>query len=111
VLHEFARDVDDGRTPGHHPVVYGIGLAHFPQGALLTSWAFQSLSAVCLAAPKLLRMGQNAAQRVLTAALADMEIHVAHSLLIRREEFGWFDPLVEIASMQHETAYERLFIS
>ena len=111
LLRDYERAVDEGRTQGHHAVVYGIGLAHFPQAALLTSWAFQSLSAVCLAAPKILRIGQNAAQRVLTASLTRMETNVAHSLSVNRDEIGWFDPLVEIASMQHETAYERLFIS
>jgi urease accessory protein len=110
-LKSFARSVEEGLGHGHHAVVYGIGLAALPQRALLTSWAFQSLSAVCLSAPKLLRIGQNAAQRVLTTALTPMEANVAESLTISREEFGWFDPLVEIASMQHEIAYERLFIS
>jgi urease accessory protein len=111
VLTAFARTVEEGRSHAHHAVVYGIGLAALPQAALLTSWAFQSLSAVCLSAPKLLRIGQNAAQRVLTASLARMEENVALSLTISREETGWFDPLVDIASMQHEIAYERLFIS
>jgi len=110
-LKAFAQAVEEGRTHAHHAVVYGIGLAASPQTALLTSWAFQSLSAVCLSAPKLLRIGQNAAQRVLTASLARMEENVALSLTISRDELGWFDPLVEIASMQHEIAYERLFIS
>jgi urease accessory protein len=110
-LTAFAQAVAEGRSHAHHAVVYGIGLAASPQTALLTSWAFQSLSAVCLSAPKLLRIGQNAAQRVLTASLARMEENVALSLTISRDELGWFDPLVEIASMQHEIAYERLFIS
>jgi urease accessory protein len=110
-LGAYARAVEQGRSPGHHAVVYGIGLAHLPQPALLTSWAFQSLSAVCLSAPKLLRIGQNAAQRVLTRSLVDIEANIAASLAVSREELGWFDPLVEIASMQHEIAYERLFIS
>jgi urease accessory protein len=58
-----------------------------------------------------LRIGQNAAQRVLTTSLSRLAEKAALSLLISREELGWFDPLVEIASMQHEIAYERLFIS
>ena len=107
----FAHAVEQGRSNAHHTVVYGAGLAALPRQALLTSWAFQSLSAVCLSAPKLLRIGQDAAQRVLTASLSNMEERVALSLFITREELGWFDPLVEIASMQHEIAYERLFIS
>ena len=111
ILTRFAQAVEEGRARAHHAVVYGIGLADFPRQAVLTSWAFQSLSAVCLSAPKLLRLGQNAAQRVLTTSLACMDTRVAQSLAIPREELGWFDPLVEIASMQHEIAYERLFIS
>jgi urease accessory protein len=102
--------VEEGRTPAHHAVVFGAGLSPLPTQALLTSWAFQSLSAVCLAAPKLLRIGQNAAQQVLTTSLAGMEANVARSLTVSREELGWFDPFMEIASMQHEIAYERLFI-
>jgi urease accessory protein len=111
ILTAFARAVEEGRSHAHHTVVYGTGLAALPRQALLTSWAFQSLSAVCLSAPKLLRIGQNAAQRVLTASLSRLEEKVPLSLAIRREELGWFDPLVEMASMQHEIAYERLFIS
>jgi urease accessory protein len=40
-----------------------------------------------------------------------MEVNVAASLAVSRDEIGWFDPLMDIASMQHEIAYERLFIS
>jgi len=111
ILQTFSRHVEEGRAHGHHSVVYGIGLASFPRQALLTSWAFQSLSAVCLSAPKLFRIGQDAAQRVLTRSLSGMEENVALSLAVSRDEFGWFDPMVEIASMQHEIAHERLFIS
>src|SRR5260221_12470209 len=110
MLTAFARTVEEGRSNAHHAVVYGAGLASLPQQALLTSWAFQSLSPVCLSAPKLLRIGQNAAQRVLTGSLAPMEKNIALSLAVGRDELGWFDPLVEIASMQHEIAHERLFI-
>jgi urease accessory protein len=107
----FARAVEEGRAYSHHTVIYGLGLAALPREALLTSWAFQSLSAVCLSAPKLLRIGQDAAQRVLTGTLAGTESNVARALAVSRDELGWFDPVVEIASMEHEIAYERLFIS
>ena len=111
ILDRFAQAVEGGRSHGHHAVVYGIGMAALPPQAVLTSWAFQSLSAVCLSAPKLLRIGQNAAQRALTVSILRMEENVSLAMTVAREELGWFDPLVEIASMQHEIAYERLFIS
>ena len=111
LLAAFARQVEEGRAHAHHTVVYGLGLATFPRRALLTSWAFQSLSAVCLSGPKLMRIGQDAAQRVLTKSLSCMEENVALSLVVTRDKLGWFDPLMELASMEHEIAYERLFIS
>lgn len=111
ILKAFTLHVNEGRANGHHSVVYGIGLASMPQRALLTSWAFQTMSAVCLSAPKLLRIGQDAAQRVLTKSLLNIDDKITQSLTVSRDELGWFDPLVEIASMQHEIAYERLFIS
>jgi len=36
---------------------------------------------------------------------------VAASLGVAREDAGCFNPLLEIASMRHERAFERLFIS
>jgi urease accessory protein len=111
VLAAFTQAVEKGRSPAHHAVVYGIGLATMPERALLISWAYQSLGAICLSSPKLLRIGQNAAQRVLTSALAPADENVDQSLAVARDDLGWFDPLVEIASMHHEIAHERLFIS
>ena len=111
ILADFAQSVEEDGTSPHHAIVFGIGLASLPLQTLLTSWAFQTISAVCLSAPKLLRIGQDAAQRVLSASISRLDEHVAASMKIPREGIGWFDPLVEIASMQHEIAHERLFIS
>ena len=110
-LTEFARLVRDGGTPGHHAVVFGAGFAQIPMHALLASWAFQTLSANCLASLKILRVGHTAIQQVLKQSLEAMDKNLAASLDIERNELGWFDPLMEIASMEHEIADERLFIS
>ena len=39
------------------------------------------------------------------------ESTIAASLDIPRASAGWFNPLLEIASLRHERADERLFIS
>jgi urease accessory protein len=111
VFAAFARAVEEGRSPGHHAVVFGAGLADVPTSALLASWAFQSLASICFTAPKLLRVGQDAVQRLLGESLLRLDENVAASLGIGRDDLGWFDPIIEIASMQHEIAHERLFIS
>ena len=108
---EFVRLVHDDKTPGHHAVVFGAGLASMPEPALLAAWAFQALNGICLAAPKLLRIGQDAVQRVLAAALAPMQSRIEASRSVALDDIGWFDPALELASIQHEIAHERLFIS
>jgi urease accessory protein len=105
------RAVEDKNSPGHHLVVFGAGLASLPLNALLVAWAFQAINAVCMAAPKLLRIGQDAVQRILAASLSSMRENIELSQMVARQDLGWFDPVVEIASMQHEISHERLFIS
>jgi urease accessory protein len=107
----FAQAVNEDRAQGHHAVVFGSGMAALPLNTLLTSWAYQNVSGLCLASPKLLRIGQDAAQRVLTSVLAPMDAGIARSLQVTHDDIGWFDPLVDLASMQHEIAHERLYIS
>jgi urease accessory protein len=111
VLARFARVVEEEGSSGHHAVVFGVGLASLPPDALLIAWAFQGINAICLAAPKLIRIGQDAVQRVLAASLAGLSEKIPLSKTIARDDLGWFDPSVEIASMHHEIAHERLFIS
>ena len=55
---EFVRLIDEDKSPGHHAVIFGGGLAGTPESAVLNAWCLQAINAVCLAAPKLLRIGQ-----------------------------------------------------
>lgn len=96
---------------GHHVAVWGAACAELPLTAALTAYHYQTLSCHCAAAPKLLRIGQEAAQRVLTAALADAGSVIEAAAKIIRDDIGWFDPVLDLASMRHEIADERLFIS
>lgn len=93
----------------HHLVVYALQMRGAPVEALLMAWHYQSVAGYCSAALKLIRIGQEACQRVLHASLANASAVVASALVAK--EIGWFNPLLEIASMRHQTAFERLFIS
>ena len=95
----------------HHLVVYGAQMREIPLEAALAAYLYQSLSGFCVAALKLLRIGQEGCQRTLRAALAFAPRTVADSLAVARGDAGWFNPLLDIASMRHEHANERLFIS
>jgi urease accessory protein len=97
----------------HHLTIYALQMAvcGVPLEATLTAYAYQTLSGAGGAALKLIRIGQDGVQRVLAAALTDIEVVVSRALAVKRAEAGWFNPLLEIAAMRHAQANERLFIS
>ncbi len=110
---EFAEAIQRGDAHGHHLTVSAVQAAceGFPLSAALGAWFYQSVAGACSAALKIIRIGQDGCQRVLRSALGSAEETIAASMMIRRDAAGWFDPLLEIASMRHEFANERLFIS
>ena len=107
------RMVQAGEMAGHHVVVCGVQavVGGWPLEAALLAYFYQSLAAVGGAALKIVRIGQEGMQRALFAANREAAAAVERSLAVAREEAGWFNPLLEIASMRHEHAAERLFIS
>lgn len=112
-LGEFERAIGDGRAIGHHLVVFALQarVMHLPLRAALAAWYYQSLAAVCAAALKLIRIGQDGCQRALRDAASLTQTAIDESLTIQRDDAGWFTPMLEIASMRHARADERLFIS
>ncbi len=113
LLADLQQAIEHGAARGQHLVVCGAqaAVAGVPLEAALNAYFYQSLAAVCAAALKLIRIGQEGCQRALAEALQLAEETVTRSLAIRREAAGWFNPLLEIAAMRHEFAGERLFIS
>lgn len=101
------------RVAPHHLTVFAAERIQqsTPLDATLMSWTYQALAAPCAASLKIMRIGQEAAQRVLTQALEALPDLVARSLNVDRSWAGAFNPLIDIASDRHEKAYARLFIS
>lgn len=98
--------------PMHHTVYAAEkGAAKVPLEATLISWAYQSFAAAATASLKLIRIGQEGAQRSLTTALEQIPHLLETSLTVERDRAGCFNPLVDIASNRHQKAYSRLFIS
>jgi len=97
----------------HHLSVCGLQavVENVPLHAALVAYFYQSLAAVCGAAMKLIRIGQDGCQRVLREAARLANATIAASLEVERESAGWFNPALEIASLRHARADERLFIS
>jgi len=82
-----------------------------PQVAVLAGLYYASIASLLSAAMKVLRLGQNAAQLLLTETLAAASKVIAASMKVPVDEIGWFNPWLDIAAARHETADARMFIS
>lgn len=110
-LAPFLAAIRDGRASGQHTVVFGALCHRLPQPSALAAYYYQTMAGFCTASMKLIRIGQEGAHRALARSLQELEETIARSLTVTRDCIGWFDPVLDIASMQHEIAGERLFIS
>jgi len=101
------------RWPGAQPIAAALEgrLWGAPEQAVLVSLGYSTLAASLAAAMKLLRIGQNAAQGLLTPTLRQLPAAIATARQLRDAEMGWFNPWLEIASARHESADQRMFIS
>jgi len=82
-----------------------------PREAVLAGVVYSTVAAIVSAAMKLLRLGQNASQTLLTEALGEAPAVIAAAERVPMEEIGWFNPWLDIAAARHETADARMFIS
>lgn len=82
-----------------------------PLAAVLSGVFYANVASVLAAAMKILRLGQNAAQALLTEALAAAPDAIAAAERTPVDAIGWFNPWLDIAASRHETADARLFIS
>ncbi len=93
----------------HHLVVTAIELAALPVTHAARAFAFQTVSGFATASMKLMRLGQSACQAVVRRSLDRLGADLDTAL--SRPPDGWFNPLLEIASLRHARADARLFIS
>ena len=82
-----------------------------PLEAALASVYYASIAGLLAAAMKLLRLGQNGCQTLLTEMMQRAPEIVAAAGTVPVDEIGWFNPWLDIAAARHERAAARLFIS
>ena len=103
----------DGALDAHDVIVIGAQGARtdIPLEAVLTAVYYQALAALITASLKLIRIGQEACQDLLSKHLAEARAAIEAARDVPPDEMGWFSPTLDIASARHETAYTRLFIT
>lgn len=93
----------------HHLVVTALELSGVPVSQAARAFAFQSIAGLAAASMKLMRLGQTSCQQIVRHTLVMLGEKIDDSL--SRPVDGWFNPLLEIASLRHARAHSRLFIS
>jgi len=99
------------RAPGPaYVTMFALGAASWkiPGAAAATGYAFAWTEAQVGAATRLCPLGQQAAQRILSAALPVIEHAVSSSLQLADDDIGSSTPAQAVASALHETLYCRL---
>jgi len=98
-------------APCHHLIVCALEMRDTPPEAAACAFAYQTISGYTSAALKLLRIGQERVQTLLRGAVCALLSELARRPAVAEGRIGWFNPLLEIASLRHARAAERLFIS
>ncbi|MEX1114454.1 MAG: urease accessory UreF family protein [Akkermansiaceae bacterium] len=93
----------------HHLVVTALELSGVPVAQAARAFAFQSIAGLTAASMKLMRIGQTACQLIARRSLTKLGEKIDAALT--QPPDGWFNPLLEIASLRHARAHARLFIS
>jgi urease accessory protein len=79
--------------------------------AVLAGIYYTTISSQLSAAMKLLRLGQNSSQSLLTELLTQAPAVITAAEQVTFEDLGWFNPWLDIAAARHESADSRMFIS
>jgi urease accessory protein len=110
---EYLRLVIAKGAPHASPVSGALEacVAGAPVEAALASYGYSAITSLVAAAMKLLRIGQNAGQSLVTEMLHQLPAIIARVQSVPRSEIGWFNPWLDIASARHESADARMFIS
>ena len=93
----------------HHLVVTALELSGLPVSQAARAFAFQSIAGLTAASMKLMRIGQTSCQQIARRTLVRLGEKIDAALSEAPD--GWFNPLIEIASLRHARANHRLFIS
>ena len=110
---EFVRRAAEEKWPHSSAVAAALEgrVLGAPCAAVLSGVCYASVATLIAAAMKLLRLGQNGAQSLLTEALVAAPELIAAAETTPREEIGWFNPWLDIGAARHEHAEARMFIS
>lgn len=112
-LAEYRELVGAGRAAGHQPLAFSVIARSLgvPLPEALAAYLFATATSLTQNAVRAVPLGQNAGQRLLRRASADVAAAVERIGTLAPEDFGAVSPGLEIAQMRHERQRARMFMS
>ena len=110
VLAWFFQQTQQGTTPGHHAIAFGVVAQSLAvdEESTLVAYGYNVIASLVAAAARLVPLGQSDAQWLLHAlAPVCVEVREQYSHLTPQEAWSC-TPGLDIRSMQHERLYSRL---
>ena len=88
-------------------------LQEVPIRSAMIAWIYQAVSNFCSASVKLLRLGEIACQKIIYNCINKKRVQgiLQVAFEVKKEDAGFFNPMLDLASARHELAFSRLFIS
>ena len=97
--------------PLAYPVAVGVAASRLPLSAVMVAWLHAFAANLVSAGVRLVPLGQTDGQRVLAGLSPVLTDVAARAPLQALGELATGAPLLDMASMRHETQYTRLFRS
>ena len=113
LLDGYGTLIDDGTCSGTHSIMVGLFAAsiHMDAPTAASLYAHSLLSGLIVCAVKCVPLKQSDGQRILYESNGWLLRAVECAACVEAGQLGVSGPLMELASMQHETMYSRLFMS
>ncbi len=113
LLRRFHEEADAGRTPAHHPVVFGAlgGVLDWTREVAALAYLHAAAVVVVGSALRLLPMGQLEGQRILSSVRPLLTRLARTAAKATADDLWGFTPGIEAASMRHAQLEARLFRS
>ncbi|WP_236035176.1 urease accessory protein UreF [Alkalihalobacterium elongatum] len=107
------REVIEKRTKGHFAVTYGIyaALLDIPLSLSISTFFYSSVSSLIHNAVRAIPLGQTDGVKAIHSLLDDFQKTAHHVLQLTEDDLANNSIGIELASMEHQFLFSRLFIS
>lgn len=112
-LSDYQAAIRENELRGHQSIVFGLIAASFQieKSAALSAYGYSLVSGQVSAAIKLMRLGQTQAQFLIHSSQSIIAEAAQAALSRNLQDMQSFTPALDIAAMQHQYLFRRLFNS